>query len=718
MQATLSHYRILEQIGEGRQSPVYRAHDEGPLDRDVALKVLRSTLLAGEAQRAQLQSEAAALSKLKHPNIATVYEFGSDSGTYYIAEEYIEGLSLEELLITAPLTEKEVLRLGTQLCQGVAAAHERGMVHCDLKPANIRVTPDAWLKIIDFGIAKVLQKVSVEEETTVGWKADSPGGTRPYMAPEQVRNEKVDVRSDIWGIGCVLFEMATGLRPFRGTGKALEEAILGQPVPSVTNFNPRMPAALDTIIAKCLEKDRRKRYASAKQIEADLRRLPEKAAPPRTWYQRCFRWVAQHKVALAGLALVVLILIPTPQPRVPKPEVTTITPAAHDLYLQGTKLLERWDQAGHPDAAIALFQKALNSDPSFALGYSALAEAYWVKYRLEKDTRWMELAEANCRLAAERNSQLPAIYVTLARVHNGKGEHNLALQEIQRALKLEPTDPDALLGEGAVLASLGRLQEAEGRYKQAAAARPQHWGGWYELGVFYFRHRRFGDAATAFEEVLEITPDNAMAHATLGGMLQMLKRDAEAETHLKRSIELQGSYAAYTNLGALYYRERRWRESAEMTQKALAINAKDYSAWANLGMAYEWLGESQKADEAYGQELARAEEIAKIEPNNAEVQAQIGLLYARKRQKAKAVRHIEAALVREPDNPDLLSTSGEAYEYLGQREKAIELAVRAISKGWTLGQLESDPGYRRLLLDPRFKARVHDSKGSPAVQPN
>jgi len=356
----------------------------------------------------------------------------------------------------------------------------------------------------------------------------------------------------------------------------------------------------------------------------------------------------------------------------------------------------------------------VKADPGFALGFSALGEAYWAKYRLDHDSRWIDEAERTCKRAAELNSQLPAVYVTLARVHNGKGQYNLALQEIQQALKLEPRDPDALLGEATVFASMGQEDKAETTYKKAAALRPQRWDGYYELGVFYYQQRRYTDAAAEFERVLEITPDNALAHATLGGMMQLLRKDVEAEKHLKQSIELQPSYAAYTNLGSLYYRERRWAESVAMTRKALEINDNDWRAWSNLGLAYEWLNRKSEADEAFRVELTRLEKIATVSADDADVQVELGLMYSKWKLRAKAVPRVEAALALAPEDPSVLVCAGEAYENLGDRSRALELVKKALVRGWTLAELENDPGQQKLIRDPRFREIAPQSNSKPS----
>jgi Flp pilus assembly protein TadD len=282
VQATLSHYRILEQIGAGGMGVVYRAHDEH-LDCDVALKVLPPGKLSDEAARKRFRKEALALSKLNHPNIAVVHDFDTQDGTDFLVEELIPGLSLSEMLISGPLPEREIINLGSQLADGLQAAHQQGVIHRDLKPANIRVTSDARLKILDFGLARIVQPSSPTALTASETQTPSLAGTLPYMAPEQLLAEKVDFRTDIWAVGCVLYEMATGRCPFPGSGPALIDAILHQPAPAASKLNSRLSPGLEAIILKCLEKDPLLRYASARDIAVDLQRLKrdtESAAQP------------------------------------------------------------------------------------------------------------------------------------------------------------------------------------------------------------------------------------------------------------------------------------------------------------------------------------------------------------------------------------------------------------------------------------------------------
>jgi eukaryotic-like serine/threonine-protein kinase len=215
----VSHYRIEEQIGAGGMGVVYRAHDD-ELQRSVALKVLPPGLLAEESARRRFRKEALALAKLNHSNIATVHEFGNEQDLDFLVTEYIAGETLDQKLASGPLAEKEVVRLGSQLAQGLEAAHAEGIVHRDLKPGNLRITPDGRLKILDFGLAQLLPKAGEADAAATLTQTQVLVGTLPYMAPEQLRGEENDERSDIWAAGAVLYEMATGRRAFSGDQRA------------------------------------------------------------------------------------------------------------------------------------------------------------------------------------------------------------------------------------------------------------------------------------------------------------------------------------------------------------------------------------------------------------------------------------------------------------------------------------------------------------------
>jgi eukaryotic-like serine/threonine-protein kinase len=268
---TLGHYRVVAKIAAGGMGIVYLAHDEH-LDRDVALKVLPAGTIANEDSRKRFRQEALALAKLNHPNIETVHEFGSQEGIDYLAMELIAGQPLSEKLKEGPLAEHEILRLGTQFADGLAAAHERNIVHRDIKPGNLMVMPDGRLKILDFGLAKLLQPaVAADLTQSVETDIGKVAGTIPYMSPEQLRGRPVDQRSDIFAAGAVLYEMATGHRPFpQSQSVELMSAILHTNPESPSSMNAELSPGLESVIYKSLEKDPESRYHTARELKAAL----------------------------------------------------------------------------------------------------------------------------------------------------------------------------------------------------------------------------------------------------------------------------------------------------------------------------------------------------------------------------------------------------------------------------------------------------------------
>jgi len=271
---TLGHFRILEKLGAGGMGEVYRARDER-LERDVAIKVLPAGTLADEAARKRFRQEALALSKLNHPNIATVHEFATDSQVDFLVMEYVGGNTLNEKLAAGPLAEKEILLLGEELAEGLAAAHEQGVIHCDLKPGNLHVTPDGRLKVLDFGLARFLSPAGDAAPTQSESQVRDAAGTLPYMSPEQINGSPPDPRSDIYAAGAVLYEMATGQRLFPSEREPQLQlaAILHRAPRPPRTLNPHISDGLESVILKCLEKDPEHRYQSAREIVADLRRL-------------------------------------------------------------------------------------------------------------------------------------------------------------------------------------------------------------------------------------------------------------------------------------------------------------------------------------------------------------------------------------------------------------------------------------------------------------
>jgi eukaryotic-like serine/threonine-protein kinase len=385
----------------------------------------------------------------------------------------------------------------------------------------------------------------------------------------------------------------------------------------------------------------------------------------------------------------------------------SVAPSSYESYLKALSYLQRFDKPGNVDQAIAALNSAVTTDPSFALGYATLGESYRLKYQMDHHPGWLDQASVNCQKAIQLDDRLPAVHVTLGRLNTTLGKTDLALQEFQKALNINPRDADAITGMADIYERTSHLVEAEANYKRAVALRPDYWGGYASLANFYDRQNRMQDAIAQQRRVIQLTPDNPVAYANLGA--EYMARDdpqsnAAAEAAFKKSIQLAPNYQAYANLGLLYFNQQRYPEAAQASRKALDLNDKDWRVWANLMITYQFLKDQDNYRPVRAKTLSLLEQYANMNSNEASVQSNLSIFYAEDKLREKALARVDSALALAPKDASVLADVAETYDDLGDRKRALQFAQESLKNGFTLTDLQRRPGLQSLLADPSFRS--------------
>jgi serine/threonine protein kinase/Tfp pilus assembly protein PilF len=602
-------YRILEEIGRGGMGIVYKVEDT-QLKRTAALKFLSPDSAAIPSREKRFAREAQTASALNHPNICTIYEVGEAEGNSYIAMEYVDGRPLDRMIPPGGLPPEDVLRFGCQIVEALEHAHERGVIHRDLKSANVVITPTGRVKVLDFGLAKRLITEELGEAMRSQLSLTGEGviaGTLPYLAPETLQGHPADARSDIWALGVVLYEMAAGTRPFEGrTGFELTSSILRDtpaPVPA------RIPAGLRAVIRKCLEKDLEKRFQTVSEVRSALEadvfvKNPRASGPSSIIRSRRGRWI------LAGVALVTvgaLIFKLTPRggekPEVAKDLPVLSTGARPSPIAEANEYFERGMLFFRAQFSLTrarkMLERALEIDPRFAearawLGFSFIIE---IDAGYSNDSSWLYKAEQELRRALQDDPDSARSYSSLAALHYYQGRKDLIPEEAKKALSLNPNDLDAKNW-------LGNYYEMNGEYalfkeitNQLLSADPLLLPARLHLGEILRMEGDIDGAIRELGKILEQDPQNIFAALSQARAYIDRNDIPEARRTLENlSPDEQQNFAVRLTWALVLALEGKTKEALEkMDEECLKYGALSSYATSWVAEFYAITGDSQKS---------------------------------------------------------------------------------------------------------------------------
>jgi len=560
---TISHYRIIQKLGRGGMGEVYLAED-ARLGRKVAIKFLPPEVATNENARQRLLREAQTAATLDHPNICAIYEVGQEGDHSFIVLQYIEGETLAARIKRQLPELREALTIAAQVAGALNEAHARGIIHRDIKPENIMLTTRGQVKVLDFGLAKVLRDPGLAEpDAETGTLLSMPGmimGTVPYMSPEQVRGEDLDCRSDIFSFGTVLYELLSGRRPFEAKSTAeVISAILTRDPPSINRSSlAHSGGAEERLIRKCLEKDATQRYQTMGDLIADLGQIrreyeirqvspvPEglKAVPGSEGRWRKLR-ASKPALILTSVALVVVAAVYLSSFRTPKPTsasgVRSTSPAAYDAYMRGKVSVSRENPEDN-EAAIKLFQEAIAADSSFAAAYAELARAYSIKARLfapgADKKKLNEEAEVDVDKALELDPNLAEGYFARGLIlwtPYNRFPHEQAVHSYKRAIELNPNFDEAHHQLGYVYLHIGLLDQGWQELETALAINPGNTLARFRLGQIEMCRAKYQEAF----QIFDTTPleKNPIVAAYKANSLFRLGRTEEASALIEQLLK-------------------------------------------------------------------------------------------------------------------------------------------------------------------------------------
>jgi serine/threonine-protein kinase len=716
---TLSHFRILELIGAGGMGAVYRAEDTR-LGRPVALKLPLPAQLLDRSGRNRFVREARAVAALTHPNICEVHETGEAGGHLYLAMPLYPGETLRERLARdGALSEAMAVEIARQVARGLGAAHRAGIVHRDLKPANVMILPDGTVKLLDFGVAK-MHDASV---TATGGRL----GTVAYMAPEQVRGETLDARTDLWALGVMLYQMLTGDSPFTGRSDiSIAHAILHGSPPPLPRSRPVSPALADMVF-RLLEREPSRRVATAEAVEAGLapEALARRGGMWRAVRRRSLR--VARAPALAGVAaligvagLVLTVERPAAGTRpgdVGSADARSADAIALDLYERGRDYETRNLFPEDLQNAGALYRRAIERDSTFAL---ARARYAITEIRRHRSDEAFEEAGREAHAAVAQNPRLGDAHFAIGLYWDRKGDTARARAAYERARSRLPESGEVALAIALIHLRAGRWIDAVGELERARELTPRDLAPVRFLALTYARLRRYEEAAAAWELLTTRIPDDYMSLLIKGYVHIRWRGKADTLAAVLQRIPSDwnvGGMRTYSSF-AVARIERRPASALPLLDSAGWFIAADPYTYRPVHLLraqlFDDLGDSAAARDSYARLRRLVDDTLAVRPDDPRLHIALGWAHAGLGSRDDAVAAARRAMA-------LLSADSNAFDGIPFMGAAAEVFARAGDAGAAVQLLDSllrmpagreasvallraDPTWDPIRSDPRFAA--------------
>lgn len=813
----LSKYRILEKIGEGGMGEVYKAEDPD-LKRIVAIKVISNRETTDPNRESRFLREARTAASFNHPNIVSIFDLGKDGDKFFIVMEYVEGESLRHKLRGGPLRVELLIRYTQEICHALEEAHLRGLLHRDVKPENILISPAGRVKLADFGLARPMDSGSLKANPERGERITDSGtavGTPYYMSPEQLRGEELDARSDIFSLGIVMYEMAVARLPFTGSSPmAIAASILKDPVAPISLSPERLGKRLVDVVECCLRKEPSQRFESAaalrkalEQIKRDLDQQSDRAtgdpfipfAPPPPTAPALLVLpfesvgVADETALATGLSHAII----TDLARVPGLSVLSKTagaggqsqkaaelarelqatmmlegevmrageniavmarlidvvsgrvlwgsryrgvgsdifsildsvckgildalpvqvstqlrediskPITHnvdafELYSMGQALLERYDVRENVSAAVQLFEKAVQLDPNFALAHAALGEACWRRYEKTHDSTWVRRSITSCDHALVLDPSQSRVHISLAITYFGTGKIDEAIEELNRALALQPLRDDAYNWLGRCYEEKRDRDRALAAYQKAISIRPTA-DHYLQLGACYLIFSEYEDAIEQFRKVISLQPDNYAGYNNLGSIYYLLGQYPQAVTILQKAVKIRSSADAYSNMGSALFALAKYNEAVEAFQTAVSLEPRNDVYHRNLGDAYLRLSQKDEAASEYRTACDLLRKELDVNSNNAFARARLAVCLAKAGSASEARSEMESALSNRASESTMSYLAAVVLAISGDPSNAIKSLKSALALGYSPHEVRNDPDFESLRGMPEFE---------------